>query len=125
MSARPQIGKVAMGFGVVTGLAACALGVGLVLQAESAFGKAWAAMFVVLGLVALLGAVTAARPIDESSPGARSVTLVSLLLIAGWAVVVGVIGAVQENWLWPVLMGVPAAYLVWAVVRVLRAAPDR
>ena len=114
-----------MGFGVATGLVACALGTGLVLEADSAFGKAWAAVFVVFGLVALVGAVAAGRPVDEHSTGARTAALVMLLLIAVWAAVVGVVGAVEENWLWPVLMGVPAAYLLWAAVRMVRAAPGR
>jgi hypothetical protein len=114
-----------MGFGVATGLVACALGVGLVLESDSAFGKAWASVFVVFGLVALLGAVMAARPVDEQSTGARAAALTTLLLIAGWAAVVGVVGGLEENWLWPVLMGLPAAYLLWAAVRMVRTAPRR
>lgn len=115
----------ALGFGVVTGLLACVLGLGLVLESDSAFGKAWASVFVVLGLVALLGAVMAARPVEEGSGGARTAALVVLLLIAGWAAMVGIVGGIEENWLWPVLMGLPAAYLLWAAVRLARATPHR
>ena len=57
LSPRPLLGRVSAAFALVTGLAAVALGVGLVLEAESAFGLAWSAAFVVFGVVTLLGAV--------------------------------------------------------------------
>lgn len=113
----------ALGFGVVTGLVSCALGVGLVLEADTPFGRVWASVFVVFGAVSLLGALMSARPIDEHSRGARAAALATLLLLAGWMVVVGVVGAVEENWLWPVLMALPAAYLLRALWRLLRAGP--
>lgn len=115
-----RIGKVSATLGVVTGLVACALGVGLVLEADSALGRAGASVFVVLGVVAVLGAVVSSRPLADGSPLARASALVTLLLLGGWAAVTGVVGAVEENWLWPVLLGVPAAYLLWAALRVWR-----
>lgn len=108
---------------MVTGLLACALGVGLVLEADSAFGKAWASVFVVFGVIAVLGAVVAARPLDAGSPAARSSGLLTLLLLGGWAAVVGVIGAFEESWLWAALMGLPAGYVLWAAARLWRHEP--
>ena len=123
MTARRRIGKVSAGLGVGAGLLAVALGVGLVLEAESAFGKAWASVFVVFGVVAVLGAVMAARPLDAGSPAARTSGLLTLLLLGAWAAVVGVIGALEESWLWAVLMGLPAAYVLWAAARLWRHDP--
>lgn len=111
---------VSAGFGVVAGVLACALGVGLVLEAESAFGKAWASVFVVFGVVAVIGAVVSARPIEDGAMAARVPALAALLLIAVWAAVVAVVGALDESWLWGVLLGLPAAYLLWVVARLAR-----
>lgn len=93
---------------------------GGVLEADSAFGKAWASVFVVFGVVALLGAVSSARPVEPGSAGVRRTAVLSLLLLAGWAAVVGVLGALEEGWIWPVVMALPTAYLLWALVRLLR-----
>lgn len=98
---------------------------GLVLAADSAFGRAWASVFVVFGVVAVLGAIMASRPLEDGSRPARASALATLLLLAGWAAVVGVVGAVEESWLWPVMMGVPAAYLLWTAARLVRSAPRR
>ncbi|WP_210649128.1 hypothetical protein [Nocardioides sp. SYSU D00065] len=121
LSARPRIGKVSAAFGVGAGLLAVALGTGLVLEADSAFGRAWAAAFVVFGVVSVLGAVVAARPLDPGSRAARTPGLVALVLLAAWAGVTAVVGAVEESWLWAVLLGVPAVYLLWAAGRLWRA----
>jgi hypothetical protein len=121
--ARPVIGKVSAAMGVGAGLLAAALGVGLVLEADTVFGRAWAAAFVVFGLVSLLGAVVATRPPERGSPWARPLALAVLLLLAGWATVTAVVGAVEESWLWGALLGVPAAYLLWAAARVCRNDP--
>lgn len=110
---------------MVTGLVSCALGVGLVREADSLFGKAWATVFIVFGVVAVLGAAVSSRPLEQGSAPARVPALVTLVLLGGWAAVVGAIGAVEENWLWPVLLGLPAAYLLWAAARMWRDAPSR
>jgi hypothetical protein len=123
LSAHRRIGKVSAALGVVTGLVACALGVGLVLEADSAFGRAWAAVFVVFGVVAVLGAVMAARPLEAGSPAARASALLTLLLLGAWAAVTAVVGAIEESWLWAVLLGLPAAYVLWAAVRLWRHDP--
>ena len=120
LTARRRIGKGSAALGVLAGLVAVALGVGLVLEAESAFGRAWAAVFVVFGVVSVLGAVTAARPLESGSPPARGLGIATLVLLAGWAAVTAVVGAVEESWLWGVLLGAPAAYLLWAAARVWR-----
>jgi peptidoglycan/LPS O-acetylase OafA/YrhL len=124
LSARPRIGKVSAALGVGAGLLAVALGVGLVQEADTGFGRAWAASFVVFGVVSLLGVVAAIRPPERGSPWARPLALAVLLLLAGWAVVTAVVGVVEESWLWGVLLGVPAAYLLWAAARVWRSDPD-
>jgi FtsH-binding integral membrane protein len=123
LSARPRIGKVSAALGVGAGLLAVALGVGLVLEAESGFGRAWAAVFVVFGVVSLLGVVVGRRPPEPGAPWARPVALAMLLLLAGWAAVTAVVGVVEESWLWGVLLGVPAAYLLWVAARVWRSDP--
>lgn len=123
LSGRPRIGKVSAALGVGAGLLAVALGVGLVLEADTGFGRAWAAAFVVFGVVSLLGAVVATRPPERGSPWARPLALGMLLLLAGWAAVTAVVGVVEESWLWGVLLGVPAAYLLWAAARVWRSPP--
>lgn len=121
LSARPRIGKVSAGFGVVAGLLAIALGTGLVLSAESAFGRSWASVFVVFGVVSVLGAVMAARPIDPDSAQTRTAGVVTFVLLGGWAAVTAVVGAVEETWLWAVLLGAPAVFLLWLAVKVGRA----
>ncbi len=121
LTTRRRIGKVSAAFGIGAGLVAVALGVGLVLEAQSAFGRAWSSVFIVFGLVSVLGAVMAARPLDPDAPAARTAGLLTLTLLGGWAVVVAVVGAAEESWLWGVLMGLPAAYLFWVAARLWRA----
>jgi FtsH-binding integral membrane protein len=114
---------VSAALGVGAGLLAVALGVGLVLEAGSGFGRAWAAVFVVFGVVSLLGVAVGRRPPERGSPWARPLALAMLLLLAGWAVITAVIGVLEESWLWGVLLGVPAAYLLWFAARVWRSDP--
>lgn len=122
VSTRPLTSRVSLVFGVVAGLMACGLGVGLVRRAESAFGAAWAAMFLVFGVVALTSAVVSAWPMDHHrSAGLRRVVVAMLGLLAAWCAVVGVIGTAQQSWIWGPLMALPTAYLLRAVVLLLRA----
>lgn len=123
LSGRRRIGTVSAALGVGAGVLAVALGVGLVLEADTGFGRAWAAAFVVFGVVSLLGVVVAVRPPERGSPWARPLALAMLLLLAGWAAVTAVVGVLEESWLWGVLLGAPAAYLLWAAVRVWHSAP--
>lgn len=118
-----MIGAVSAVLGVGAGLLAVALGVGLLLEAVSNFGRAWAAAFVVFGIVSLLGVAVGRRPPERGSPWARPLALTMLLLLAGWAGITAVVGVLEENWLWGVLLGVPAAYLLWAAARVWRSDP--
>ena len=69
------------------------------------------------GLEGLAGSV------EPGSPAARATTLVTLLLLGGWAAVAAVVGAVEESWLWGVLLGAAAVYLFWAAARIWRRAP--
>lgn len=132
--------------GPLTGLGSVAIGVGLVLDAESSFGVVWASLFVVLGVVVLLSfvAVLPVRPRPATTGSVRGAGrgvgrdvgrdvvldgepaqfhphplervrlagLAALTLLGGWLVVMGVVGAVEETWLWAVLAAVPAAYLL-------------
>lgn len=124
LSARPRIGKVSAALGAGAGLLSVALGVGLVMEAESGFGRAWASVFVVFGVVSLLGVAVGSRPPERGAPWARPSALAVLLLLAGWAAVTAVVGVVEESWLWGVLLGAPAAYLLWVVARVWRSDPE-
>lgn len=123
LSPRPLLGRVSAAFALVTGLAAVALGVGLVWEVESAFGRAWSAAFIVFGAVSVLGAVVASRPIGPESPGSRATGLATLVLLGAWAAVTAVVGALEESWLWGVLLGAFAAYLLWAAARLWRRGP--
>ncbi|SDK24411.1 hypothetical protein SAMN05428985_103185 [Nocardioides sp. YR527] len=101
---------------------------------EEPFGLVWSLLFVVLGLIVLIsfvGLVLAKRPRLPALPGrdttfedeparflprsANPGTLVSttiLVMLGGWFLVMGVVGAIEENWLWPVLAAFPAAYFL-------------
>ena len=123
LSTRPRLGRVSAAFALLTGLVATALGVGLVLEADSVFGRAWSAAFIVFGAVSVMGAVVASRPVDPESPGARAIGLGTLLLLGVWAAVTAVVGAVEESWVWGVLLGAFAAYLLWGAARLWRRGP--
>lgn len=118
--------------GLLVGLGAVALGVALVRDAESAFGATWASMFVVFGAVVLLSFVGALPASSRPAPAAQEVTwegepaqfhphpvdrtrivgMTVLTLLGGWFVVMGVVGAVEETWLWAVLAAVPGTYFL-------------
>ena len=72
--------------GLVLGLGALAVGVALVRRSDSAFGATGAALFVVVGVVALLSLVTflpgSARTRADTRPddGRRTYALLQLLL---------------------------------------------
>lgn len=117
---------------MLLGLGAVAVGVALVRDAETAFGATGASMFVVLGAVVLLSFVAlqplSARPAPvaqqvtwEGEPARfhphrtdrrRIVGMIVLTLLGGWFAVLGVVGAVEETWLWAVLTAVPATYFL-------------
>lgn len=118
--------------GLFVGLAAVAIGVALVRRAETAFGATWASMFVVFGAVVLLSLVTVLPATSRPSPAAQEVTwegeaarfhphrtdrtrvigMTVLVLLGAWFVVMGVVGVLQETWLWGVLAAAPAVYLL-------------
>lgn len=115
--------------GLVVGLAAIAIGVSLLLRAESALGTTGAALFVVLGLVVVLSLVGAGQgpaPVERQvtwegeparflpRPGGRAqlLGLVVMALLGGWFAAIGVVGALEESWVWPVLAVVPAVYFL-------------
>jgi hypothetical protein len=47
----------------------------------------------------------------RTKPGTLAANVV-LVLLGGWFLVLGVVGGVEENWLWPVLAAFPAAYFL-------------
>lgn len=118
--------------GLLVGLAAVALGIALLRDTESAFGATWASLFVVLGVIVLASLVSVLPRHLRPAPAPREVTwedeparffprpadrsrvvgLAVLTLLGGWFAVMGVVGAVEENWLWPVVAAVPAAYFL-------------
>ncbi|WP_322920089.1 hypothetical protein [Nocardioides renjunii] len=124
LTARRRLGTVSAVLAGGTGVLAVALGVGLVLEADSAFGRAWASAFIVFGVVSLIGAVVGTRPPEPGSPTGRAVGLATFVLLGTWAAVTAVVGAVEESWLWGVLLGAAAAYLFGAAVRLTRSGPQ-
>ena len=120
---RRRIGKVEARFAVVAGVLGVALGIGLLIEAGSPFGRAWAAAFVVFGTLSVIGAVVASNAPVPGSLRARATGAATFALLGGWAAVTAVVGAVEESWLWGVLLGAPAAYLLWLAVKVARARP--
>ena len=117
---------------MLLGLGVVAVGVALVRDSETAFGATGASMFVVLGAIVLLSFV-ALRPVSaRPAPAAQQVTwegepaqfhphptdrrrivgMIVLTLLGGWFAVMGVVGAVEETWLWAVLAAVPAVYFL-------------
>lgn len=131
LSARTAPGPFATVVAAVSGLGALAVGVALLRRADTAFGWTWAALPVVLGTVVLLSLATR-LPDRPTAQVAREVTwegeraqflpratdrasvlgLVVLALLGGWVAVMGVVGAVTENWVWPLLAVVPAVYFL-------------
>ena len=122
--ARRRIGTVRAGFAVVAGVLGVALGIGLVIEAGSPFGRAWAAAFIVFGLVSVLGALVASNAPVPGSLRARATGATTFALLGCWAAVTALVGTVEESWLWGVLLGAPAAYLLWLAVTVGRARPE-
>lgn len=109
------MGTAALTLGVVTSLVSVALGIAVVGRADTAFGKVWAAVLVVFGLVAVIGAVSASRPPRPSRPATRGPAAAILVLLVAWCAAAGVVGATQESWIWGVLMALPVAYLLRAL----------
>jgi hypothetical protein len=121
------------------------IGIGLIARNyEEPFAAVWSALFVVAGLMVVISYVSLLlgrraqpppRPAREvmfedeqaryfprrANAGALAGNL-WFALLGGWFLVMGVVGGIEENWLWPVLAAFPAAYLLgfvvfWAVGR--------
>ena len=124
-------GPLASVLGILSALFSLSIGVALLQRSETAFGAVWSAFFMVSGLIILVSygvlAVAARRP----APPAREVVLqgeparflarrtrrtapsiLAVGLLGGWFLVMGVVGAIEENWLWPVLAAFPAIYFL-------------
>lgn len=132
MTFRTLPGPVTSVLGLLVGLATVALGVALVRDAETAFGATWASMFLVFGAVVLLSLTAVLPASSRPAPAAREVTwegqparfhphrtdrgrvvaMTILTLLGAWFAVMGVVGAVEETWLWAVIAAVPAVYFL-------------
>lgn len=103
----------------------------LLTRADTAFGAVWASLFVVVGLVvavafwARLGDAGGDPPPPrdatwEGEPArflprqdrSVSVAVAVCLLLGCWFLAMGVVGAVEENLLWPLLAAVPTVYFL-------------
>lgn len=137
----PDPGPFVRLLGLLSGLGAVALGVGLVRRAEGLFGVTWASLMLVLGAIVLasLWALTPepSRPAPaacvgtwEGEParflprrsdraGIIAMMVLILVLLGSWFVVMGVVGAIEENWLWPVLAALPSVYFLGVPVLAL------
>lgn len=116
--------------GSIPGLLSLFIGEGLLTRADTPFGRVWAAFFLVGAVIILLGcAVLLLKPGHGADP--REVTYdgepatyfargslrqlagwSTFALLGGWFLVMGVVGAIEENWFWPVLAAVPAVYFL-------------
>jgi hypothetical protein len=122
--------------GILFGLVSLAIGVGLLLRSETGFGAVGSAFFVVGGLfflsAATLRLVLAA---EVAAPAARDVewdgesvrffprrdprivgALVMFVPLGLWLAALGVVGGLEETWLWPVLAILPAIYVLGSPV---------
>lgn len=131
----PTPGPVLTVVGLVTGVGVTGIGIGLVVRNyEEPFAAVWSSLFVLVGLICLISYVAlirgkrvkpaprAARDVlveneqarylpRSANPTAVAGSIVYVLL-GGWFLVMGVVGAVEENWPWPVLAAFPAVYLL-------------
>lgn len=121
--------------GLLTGVGAAGIGVGSVVRYhDDPFSTVWSSLMLVLGLVVLISyvALLMAKRARPSPSPARDVTFEDedaryfsrranpgtvashfiLLLLGGWFLALGIVGAVDGNWVWPVLVAFPAAYFL-------------
>jgi hypothetical protein len=129
LTPRSAPGPVLLALGLLTGAVTVAIGVGLLTRVDTAFGAVWAIGLVLMGLVVVgswLANRARPRPAEPPRPETldgeparfhpRRSTTGPMLAITGvlgvWSVAVAVVGAVEETWLWLVLAGVPAVYLL-------------
>lgn len=135
LSAPPTPGPLLSGLGLLTGLVATGIGAGSVTRRhEDLFGAVWSAFMLVLGVIVLISFVglqlakhsrvapVPARDVTfeneraqflarRSRPGTLAGNVVFVLL-GGWFLIMGVVGGVQENWVWPTLAAFPATYFL-------------
>lgn len=128
-------GPVVSALGLLLGLGVTGIGVGSVVRYhDDPFSTVWSSLMLVLGLVVLISYVALlmakrARPSpspardvifeDEraryfsrsANPGTVASNFIFLLL-GGWFLALGIVGAVDGNWVWPVLVAFPAAYFL-------------
>ncbi|WP_141782056.1 hypothetical protein [Nocardioides albertanoniae] len=120
---------------VLSGL--LSLGIGVVvlrLYHDEPFAIVWSSLPVVLGVIVLVSCFTLLlikRPAVPPLPATDTVVdderarflprrdrrgfglnLLVFLILGGWFLVMGIVGAIEENWLWPVLAAFPAAYFL-------------
>ena len=128
-------GPVLTAVGLVTGVGVTGIGVGSVIRYhEDLFSTVWSSLMLVFGLIVLISYVALlltkrARPSpspardvtfeDErarffprrANPGTVASNFIFLLL-GGWFLALGIVGAIDGDWIWPVLVAFPAAYFL-------------
>lgn len=121
--------------GLFLGVAVTGIGIGSVVRYhEDPFSTVWSSLMLVLGLIILIAYValllakrsqplpSPAREITfegeraryfprSANPGTVASTII-LLLLGGWFLALGIVGTVDGNWIWPLLVAFPAAYFL-------------
>lgn len=117
--------------GLVVAAFVISLGVALVRRSESPLGVVGSCFFLVAGAVTLLGFVVSRGPQEMKLTRCRDahlddepaemlqhgdwrfgVGMVGLLLLGGWCLALGIVGAIQETWGWLLLVALPVIYLL-------------
>lgn len=116
--------------GLLAGGASIALGLGLLGRVDTGFGAVGATGFVVLGLIILMSGLSLRRRRAPQPPPERettwqgeparfqaratglpaATTFLTFALLGAWTTAIGVVGAVEQTWLWAVLAAAPAVY---------------
>ncbi|MFE7227054.1 hypothetical protein ACFU7D_19830 [Nocardioides sp. NPDC057577] len=125
--------------GLITGVGVTGIGIGLVARNyDDPFAAVWSSLFVLGGLICLIsyvGLILGKRPqpglrpprdttfeneqaryLPRSANPAAVAGNIVYALLGGWFLFMGVVGAVEDSWLWPVLAAFPAAYFLGFLV---------
>lgn len=121
--------------GLLLGLVVTGIGVGsVVLYHDDPFTTVWSSLMLVLGLVVLISytSLLLVKRFQPSPSPARDVTFDGesarffprsanpgtfmsnciFVLLGSWFLALGIVGLLDGNWVWPVLVAIPAAYFL-------------